>query len=636
VKLLPKFALLSIGVAAVPLAIAGYSSSRMSRAALRETLVENELIIARQVSEFVTSHLTNLQATLAVETRILDLSHSRTTKPSEQAMRKFLQLVYHQSDDFSAVAVLDPEGRTVAPAAFQQSPRQGSFGNHDAMRTEDVALIPRLTPFGDVVRDGAGVGPVFLAGPAQRPHILLAVSYYAVTEEDPNIIAAAISLRRLSDYLAAVATADRDVLLLDQQSRVVASGRDVGPARLQLKWLPNTHAGVLPGREFLAEYTSGGREVVGAYSPAPTFMLGVIVERRLEAATSPVRRLGWATLYWMSVSALVAAVVGAALARTLSRRVGALADGARKIAQGKLDTQLEVQSDDELGELAKAFNAMATSLDAARTEILRQTEEIMVWNESLEKRVDEKTRELRDAQDLLLRSRSLAALGSLGAGVAHEINNPLTGVLGLAQLLLADLPGDHPTRGMVEDIEAQAVRIQGIVSNLLRLAQKQSGEDFQLLDLSRVLDDALELCGLGSLGDTRIRVVRGGPRPSPPVRGSSVQLQAALIQLIQNAKGAMADAGGGQLLLETSLTEPGLLRLRIADTGRGIAPEHLPRIFDPFFTTKVRRTDTGIGLSVVHKIIEDHGGTIRVESVPCQGTTFWITFPIAARASHLA
>jgi two-component system NtrC family sensor kinase len=220
--------------------------------------------------------------------------------------------------------------------------------------------------------------------------------------------------------------------------------------------------------------------------------------------------------------------------------------------------------------------------------------------------------------------------------VAHEINNPLTGVLGLAQLLLADLPGDHPARPMVEDIEAQAVRIQGIVSNLLRLAQKQSGEDFRNLDLSRVLDDALELCGLNAITEAGVRVVRRVAAPSPPVRGSAVQLQAALIQLIQNAKGAMAEAGGGQLVVETSGSEPGLLRLRISDTGRGIKPEHLPRIFDPFFTTKIRRTDTGIGLSVVHKIIEDHGGTIRVESELGHGTTFWITLPIAAGASHLA
>ena len=633
-KLLPKFALLSIGVAAVPLAIAGYSSSRISHGALRDALFDNELMIARQVSEFTSSHLGNLHAAVGVETRILRLTKSPSGAPSSEALQKFLQLVYHQSDEISGVVALDSEGNPVATPAFQRDPRtNNTFGNHEAFRPEDVALIPRLTPIADVLHDGSGIGPVFLAGPLQHPHIVLAVKYDSAPENDPRILAAAVSLRRVSDYLATVATADRDVLLLDRQSRVIASGRDVEPTRLQLKWLPGPKPGVLPTKEFLQQYQSGNDEVVGAFSPAPPFNVGVIVERRLEAALSPVRKLWGATIYWMSVSALVAAVVGGALARTLSGRVGALAEGARQIAQGKLDTHLEVQTNDELGELAKAFNAMATSLDAARTEILRQTDEIMAWNETLEKRVDEKTKELREAQDLLLRSRSLAAIGSLGAGVAHEINNPLTGVLGLAQLLLADLPFDHPARPMVKDIEEQAGRIQGIVANLLRLAQRQSGEDFQSLDLSKVLDDALELCGLKALAESGIRVVRNVVSPSPPVRGSSPQLQAALIQLIQNAKGAMEL--GGTLTVETSKPEPGLLRLRLSDTGRGIKPEHMPRIFDPFFTTKIRRTDTGIGLSVVHKIIEDHGGTIRVESAPSQGTTFWITFPIAGETSHL-
>ena len=334
------------------------------------------------------------------------------------------------------------------------------------------------------------------------------------------------------------------------------------------------------------------------------------------------------------MAAFVAAVVGAALARSLASRVGTLVQGARHIAEGKLDADIEVASSDELGELAKAFNSMASSLSAARTEILLRTEEIQSWNVTLEKRVEEKTKELRDAQDLLLRSRSLAAIGSLGAGVAHEINNPLTGVLGLAQILLADLPEGHPARPLVQDIEEQAARIQGIVANLLRFSQKQSGEHFRPLDLSQVVNDALELCGAKALADAGIAVVTHVPSPSPPVRGSALQVQAAIIQLIQNARAAMDS--GGTLTIETTRPEDKLLRLRVSDTGRGIKPEQLSRIFDPFFTTKAQRTDTGIGLSMVHKIIEDHGATIRVESEVGQGTTFWLTFPIAEGASLLA
>jgi signal transduction histidine kinase len=634
-RLLPKFALLSIGVAAVPLAIAGYSSIRVSQAALRDALERHEVLLARQISEYVSSHLSNLQATVSVETRILDLTRVGGTLPTAEALRKFLQLVYHQSDDFSVVALLDTAGKAVVPAAFQSVPqRNDSFGTHEIISAEDVALLPKHVPVDEALRDGSAVGSIFLAGSAHVPHVVLAVRYQGLPDEDPRIIVAAASLRRIAEHLASLSTVDRDIVLLDRKSRIVVSGHAEGAKPLEAKRLPQGQPGELPTAGFVAEYESRGHAVIGAYVPALALGLGVVVERWVESALRPARRLTWTTIYWVGVAAFVAAVVGAALARSLATRVGTLVQGARHIAQGKLDDEIEVASNDELGELAKAFNSMASSLSAARSEILLRTEEIQSWNITLEKRVEEKTKELRDAQDLLLRSRSLAAIGSLGAGVAHEINNPLTGVLGLAQILLADLPEAHPARPLVQDIEEQAVRIQGIVANLLRFSQKQSGEHFRPFDLSQVVEDALELCGPKTLADANITVVKHVPKPSPPIRGSALQLQAAIIQLIQNARAAMDS--GGTLTLETTRPEDKLLRLRVSDTGRGIKPEQLSRIFDPFFTTKAQRTDTGIGLSMVHKIIEDHGATIRVESQVGQGTTFWLTFPISEGASLLA
>ncbi|HEX7598098.1 MAG TPA: ATP-binding protein, partial [Polyangia bacterium] len=555
--------------------------------------------------------------------------------PTAEALRKFLQLVYHQSDDFSVVDLLDTEGHPLVPAAFQSvAPRNDSFGTHEIVSAEDVARLPEHVPLEAVLRDGSAVGSIFSAGREHRPHVVLAARYQGRVDEDPRIIVAAVSLHRMADHLASLSSIDRDILLLERESRTVVSGRAVGATPLDLKHLPRGKPGSLPEAGFVDTYQSHDHAVIGAYVPIPAFGLGVVVERWREAALLPARQLTWTTIYWVGVAAFVAAVVGAALARSLATRVGTLVQGARNIAQGRLDADIEVVSNDELGELAKAFNSMASSLGAARTEILLQTKEIRGWNATLEKRVEEKTKELRDAQDLLLRSRSLAAIGSLGAGVAHEINNPLTGVLGLAQILLSDLPEDHPARPLIQDIEDQAARIQGIVANLLRFSQKQSGEHFRPLDLAEVVHDALELCGPKTLADAGIKLVTRVPSPSPPVRGSALQVQAALIQLIQNARAAMET--GGTLTLETTRPEDKLVRLRVTDTGRGIKPEQLSRIFDPFFTTKAQRTDTGIGLSMVHKIIEDHGGTIRVESQVGQGTTFWLTFPIAEGASLLA
>ena len=633
-KLLPKLALLSIGVAAVPLAIAGYSSIRVSQSALREAIEGHEVLLARQISEYVSSQLGNLRATMAVETRILDLTRVGGNLPSNEALRKFLHLVYHQSDDFSIVAMLDKNGKPVVPSAFQSAaPRNDSFGAHEIVQAEEAAKLPGLVPIDQTLRESSAVGPILIAGTASTPHVVLAVRYEGPGENGTRVIAAAVSLRRIADHLASLSTNDRDIILLDREARVVVSGRSVGPPSFESKHFAHGAEYRLPETWFVGQYESGGHKVIGAYVPAPAFMLGVVVERWLDAALRPARRLGWTTAYWVGVAAIVAALVGAALARSLSGRVGSLVRGSQDIAQGKLDMRLEVSSNDELGELAKSFNAMASSLDAARGEITEQTRQIMEWNESLERRVEDKTKELREAQDLLLRSRALAAIGSLGAGVAHEINNPLTGVLGLAQLALTDLPKDHPAHAMVQDIEDQALRIQGIVANLLRFSQRQGGEGFRTLNIATILDDALELCGTQNLASANVQIVKHVANTSPPVRGNALQLQAAFIQLIQNAVAAMED--GGTLTLETTLPEEKLFRVRVSDTGRGIRPEHLSRIFDPFFTTKSQRTDTGIGLSVVHKIIEDHGGTIRVDSSPGSGTTFWITLPIDVGASPL-
>jgi two-component system NtrC family sensor kinase len=626
VKLLSKLTLLAIGVSVLPLGIAGYSSLHIGQGALRSALEENELTVAKQVAGYAESHIDNQLSILRVDAKIFDLTRSSANQgPSSEALLKFLQLVYHQSDDFCAVAMFDEHGTLIGQPAYLETPNHyDAFKGHEPMRPTDVEGVGLMAPLGAALSAGEGMGPIFLGGPMRLPHVVLAVAFDPKLGGGRRILAAEVSLQRLGNYVASLGSADMDVALTDGRARLIASSARGGAGSLGTIRLPGAREGEAPSGPIVAEYLRDGRRLIGAFAPVARWGMGALVDKTVDAALLPVNRITWATLIWIAVAALIGSIAARIFARRLSDRVAALVVGSRQIGAGHLEARIAPAAPDELGELAVAFNQMAVGLEAARQKITQQTDEIKAWNQTLEKRVEDKTAELRQAQDLLFRSRSLSALGELGAGVAHEINNPLTGALGIVQLLIADLPAGHPARPLLQDLESEALRIRKIVQNMLRLAQRQSGHDTTPVDLSRTLDDAVELCGPSDMAAAGIAVVRRYGA-TPAVRGSATQLQESFIQIIQNARSAMKK--GGTLTLETSQIDDKVVRVRIGDTGSGISSEHLPRIFDPFFTTKGDRSGTGLGLSFVHRTVEDHGGAVTVDSSVGGGTTFTLTFP---------
>ena len=635
-KLRYKLTLLALAVSALPVALAGYQSLHIGQRVLREALEQNELTVAKQVAGYASSHVENMLSMLRVDARILDLTRSAQNEPpSPQALNQVLWLVYHQNDDFCAVAMFDEHGALIGkPASLEDPGRYESLKNHEPMRPTDVEGVGLMAPLGAALSSGQGIGPIFLGGPLRLPHVVLAVAFDPSYGGGKRILAAEVSLKRLAHYVASLSTRDVDVKLLDGRGRLFAAGSVQRIDKLEPQRLPGAREGELPPTEIVAEYVNGNRHLIGAYAPVSPWGLGAVVDRTVSDALKPVETIVGATFLWIGVSIIVAFMGAFLLARRVSDRVAALAAGSKQIAAGNLETRIAQDGRDELASLATSFNQMASSLDAARKKITQQTNEIMAWNQTLEKRVEEKTAELRQAQDLLLRSRSLSALGELGAGVAHEINNPLTGALGIVQLLLADLPGGHPALPLLQDLEREALRIRKIVQNMLRLAQRQSGTDSTAVELSRALDDAIELCGPSELSGAGIEVIRKY-EPAPPVRASATQLEEAFIQLIQNARNAMMGHRGGKLTLEIKAIDSKLVRVTVSDTGAGISAENLPRIFDPFFTTKASdRSGSGLGLSFVHRIIEDNGGTIQVESTPGAGTKFVLTFPADAGKAH--
>ncbi|MFN0119247.1 MAG: ATP-binding protein, partial [Blastocatellia bacterium] len=233
-------------------------------------------------------------------------------------------------------------------------------------------------------------------------------------------------------------------------------------------------------------------------------------------------------------------------------------------------------------------------------------------------------------EEQLRQSDKLSSIGLLAAGVAHEVNTPLTGISSYSQMLMQQIPENDPRHLLLEKIHRQTSRASSIVNNLLNFS-RVSDARMTDVDLNRVLDDTIQLLE-AQLRNTQIEVTRDYDEFLEPALGNAPKLQQVFMNLILNARDAMPQ--GGELRISTSMTMDTAV-IRFQDTGMGIAREHMARIYDPFFTTKQIGQGTGLGLAVSYGIVQDHAGSIHVDSNPGEGTIFRLTLPLA-RTRRLA
>jgi two-component system NtrC family sensor kinase len=301
----------------------------------------------------------------------------------------------------------------------------------------------------------------------------------------------------------------------------------------------------------------------------------------------------------------------------LYRPVQELIAGIHGVADGDLGYRLIVRSNDELGELAGAFNKMSAELAEAH-------QEITAWTRTLEERVAKKTHELERTQAGLFSAEKMASLGKLAATVAHEVNNPLFGILTYARLCLKDAP-DGKTRDRLKIIERESLRCGEIMRNLLTFA-RQTPRKREPNDFNGLVERAIKLVNHQvELQQIQLTVQFGGD--IPPVTCDAGQVQQVALILMSNATEAMQQ--GGQLLVSTAYdAQAEQVQLRVRDTGCGISPENIAKIFEPFFSTKEDQHRTGLGLAIAKNIIDQHGGSIVVNSVPGTGTEFAVTLPL--------
>ena len=310
--------------------------------------------------------------------------------------------------------------------------------------------------------------------------------------------------------------------------------------------------------------------------------------------------------------------------KVVGRPVQALERGTDRLKDGDLGYQITVESEDEIGDLARSFNDMSSQLKAEHTENV-------AWTHTLEQRVEQKTRELRRAHEHALHTEKMVSIGKMAAVLAHEINNPLSGILTYAKLLRKYL--DHADNGKdrrqeicdsLDLIASESRRCGDLVKNLLTFS-RTTPMNLQPTNLNWVIDQALRLIQ-HQLELSAIHVEEHLEADLPLIQCDGAQIEQVLLALLMNAMDAMPQ-GGNLWITSTADAEANQLRIVVRDDGAGIPPEILPRIFEPFLTTKETGRGVGLGLAISHSILERHSGTIAVQSEVGKGTTFIVTLP---------
>ncbi|UCE22625.1 MAG: cache domain-containing protein [Candidatus Aminicenantes bacterium] len=294
------------------------------------------------------------------------------------------------------------------------------------------------------------------------------------------------------------------------------------------------------------------------------------------------------------------------------------------ISKGDLAHRVKVNSKDEIGYLAESFNQMTVNLETAN-------EKLIEWGKTLEKKVEERTIELREMQAHLIQSEKLASLGKLAAGIAHEINNPLGGILIYSNLLLEDIGEKSPYHENLKKIVKETSRCKNIVRGLLEFARPKEPET-SLININEIVESALAIMERQTLFQN-IKIKKTYASDLPKIVADGAQLQQVFMNIILNAAEAMD--GDGRLTLSTSLNEDGsYIETQFSDTGHGIKEEDQKRLFDPFFSTKEVGKGTGLGLAISYSIIQKHKGTIEVDSQIGKGSTFTVRLPVIQEKGH--
>lgn len=611
-RLFYKFLLIFLIVSLVPLGIVGYYLVNLSQITLNRAISRDQEALAVGFADTVSSYIINFRNVLFDAAHLEDFASMNVAK--QQALVSHIMQLHPA---FLEISVINADG--------QETVRLGRFVHDTKMRDLSNDAL-----FAKVMRAGEFVGGLekYMGS---YPAITMGVQIVNPQTNQPvGAVLAKMSLTALSSLLKTgfPEATHTQAAVIDSSGFLIAHSNSKEIYKPDAK-LPDDVLNVLlrndaktGSGEMILEST--GERVLAAFAEVTELGWVVYIQRSVSVAYQASDDMLKRTWRMMLIVTVFVLFLGYAVSLVITQPIQALREAAIKLGEGDFDYLPDLSMpNDEIGELAHTFMQMSESLKVKTAEIMTAKDELERLNRSLENRVEARTRELKSAQDELIKKERLAAIGQMASVVGHEIRNPLAVINNSIYFIKTKnnaVPAPDPKVAKhISIIESEIRQANGIIDEILGFARTRELNP-KIMHINSYLEDLT----MSFPVPPHVELVKSLAPENPVVSIDPDEMAQAIRNLIKNGIEVMPEHG--KVYVRSEVVDPGTVRVDVEDTGPGIPKETLEKIFAPFFTTKAR--GTGLGLAVVKKVADRHKGRVEVTSVVGQGTCFRIFLPI--------